>query len=249
MNILQLNAQKWTLSGSDGLKLFLPRQHADGSIYFQTEWTFISPEMAATAVPPEAPKLRLRLIGYVPGLRDWRDLENVYLGYREPAEGKQFPDTRGPDMWIWPPGETKPLRYGHWETNLKFGERKGLEFEFSLDASILSERATKYRMECHMKEFFQQPLPADWERPEWADEVEDELSFGGRVEFQELFCSVPINSAQPIEWARKSALRELAIEQSGAATLADPDHVADNYKPNDGISETGRLVVLAMLAD
>ena len=245
---LQLNSQKWTLSGSNGLKLFLPRQRHERCIYFQMDWSFIPAEGAAP-VPADAPKLRLRLIGFVPGLRDWRDLENVYLGYKEPVAGEKLPDTRGPDMWIWPPGETKPLHYGRWETNLKFGERKGLEFEFSLDASILSERAAKFRSECHMKEFFQQPLPADWELPEWINEVDEEMSFAGRIEFREIFCSVPINSAQPIEWARKSALRELAVEQSGAATLADPDHAADNYKPNDGISETGRLVVLAMLAD
>jgi hypothetical protein len=59
---------------------------------------------------------------------------------------------------------------------------------------------------------------------------------------------VPINSAQPVEWARKLARRELAVEQFGPATLTDLDHSAGNYKPNDGISETGRLVVLPMLA-
>jgi hypothetical protein len=118
-------------SGSDGLKLFLPRQHHDDCIYFQTDWSFVPPEVDAATVPADAPKLRLRLIGYVPGLRDWRDLENLFLGYHEPIDGKELPDTRGPDIWIWPPGETAPLRFGHWETDLKFGERHGHEFEFS----------------------------------------------------------------------------------------------------------------------
>jgi hypothetical protein len=243
---LQINSQKWNLCGSDGLKLFLPRQHRDGSIYFQTDWSFV-PAGAAATVPADAPRLRLRLIGYVPGLRDWRDLENLFLGYHEPVDGKESPeDTRGPDIWIWPPGETKPLRYGHWETDLKFGERHGREFDFTLEASILSERASKFRMDCHMKEFFCQPVPPDWEQPEWANEVDDELSFAGSVECREIFCSVPINCAQPVEWARQLTRRELAVEQLGPGTLTDADHSDGNYKPTDGISETGRLVVFPL---
>jgi hypothetical protein len=246
---LQINSQKWRLWGSDGLKLFLPRQHRDRCIYFQTDWSFVPPEVDAATMPADAPRLRLRLIGWVPGLRDWRDLENLFLGYHEPIDGRELPEnTRGPDIWIWPPGETKPLRFGHWETDLKFGERHGREFDFTLEALIRSERASKFRMDCHMKEFFQQPLPPDWELPEWIDEVDDELSFEGRVEFGEIFCSVPINSAQPVEWARQLARRELAVEQFGPCTLTDAAHPAGKHKPKDGISETGRLVVLQMPA-
>ena len=245
---LQINSQKWNLCGSDGLKLFLPRQHRDGSIYFETDWSFVPNEVEAATAPADAPKLRLRLIGHVPGLRDWRDLENLFLGYHEPVDGNELPDTRGPDIWIWPPGETKPLRFGHWETDLKFGERHGHDFEFSLEALILSERASQYRMDCGLKQFFQQPVPPDWEQPEWANEVDDELSFAGRVEFREILCSVPINSAKPLELAQQLARRELAVEQFGLCSLTDPDHSAGKYKPNDGISETGRLVVLPMPA-
>jgi len=242
---LQINSQKWNLRGSDGLKLFLPRQLHDGCIYFQADWSFVPHGVDAATAPADAPRLRLRLIGWVPGLRDWRDLENLFLGYHEPIEGKELPDTRGPDMWIWPPGETKPLRYGHWETDLKFGERHGHEFDFSLEASIPSERASKFKQEYAVKEFFKQPLPADWELPEWVNEVDDELSFEGRIEFQEIFCSTPINSPQPLEWARQLARRELAVEQFGPCSvqeIKDPE----KYNPQDDISQTGRLVVLQM---
>src|ERR1035437_8412946 len=99
---LQLNSQKWKLWGSDGLKLFLPRERRDSSIYFQTDWYFVPPGVDAVTVPADASKLRLRLIGYVPGLRDWRDLENLFLGYHELIDGKELPeDTRGPAIWIW----------------------------------------------------------------------------------------------------------------------------------------------------
>jgi hypothetical protein len=243
---LQINSQKWKLCGSDGLKLFLPRERRDRCIYFQTDWSFVPPEVEAATVPADAPKLRLRLIGWVPGLRDWRDLENLYLGYSEPIDGKELPDTRGPDIWIWQPGETAPLRFGAWETDLKFGERHGHEFDFTLEAYCRSERASKFRMDCHLKEFFKQPLPPDWEQPEWIDEKDDEFSFEGRVEFREIFCSVPINSAQPLKWAQQLSRRELAVEEFGPCSVHEKD-CPDKFKLSD-VGHTGRVVVLPMPA-
>ena len=242
---LQINSQKWNLFSSDGLKLCLPRQHKEGSVYWQTDWSFVAAEADAAIVPAEAPKLRLRLIGRVPGLRDWRDLENLSLGYHEPVDGKELPDTLGPEIWIWPPGETVPLRFGHWETDFKFGERHGHEFDFSLEALIRSERASKFRMDCHLKEFFQQPLPPDWELPEWADEVDEELSFAGRVKLKEIFCSVPINGAQPIEWAKKQCQRELAVEEFGPGIVTDLN-TPGKYNAQDDLGQTGRVVILSL---
>lgn len=245
---LQINEQKWNLCGSDGLKLYLPRQHRDKCIYFQTNWSFVPPDVDAANVPVGAPRLRLRLIGSVPGLRDWRDLENLFLGYHEPIDGgNELPDTCGPDMWIWPPGQTEPLRFGAWETDLKFGGRHGHEFDFTLGAVCPSERASKFRMDLHMKEFFKQPVPPDWEQPEWINEVDDEMSFEGRVEFREIVCSVPINSAQPLDWARQVARRELALEQCGTCSVHEKSSPG-KYDPQDDLGQTGRLVVLPMPA-
>jgi hypothetical protein len=244
---LQLNSQQWNLAGSDGMKLFLPRQHRDRSVYFQTDWSFVPSGAAVAPMLVEAPKLRLRLIGCVPGLRDWRDLENLFLGYHEPVDGKEpEDDVRGPDIWIWLPGETMPLRFGHWETDLKFSERRGCEFEFSMEAIILSERASKFRLDCGLKEFFQQPVPPDWEQPEWANEVDDQLSFAGRIELREILCSVPINCAQPLDWARQSARRELAVEEFGTCTVHDQD-CPGKFKLRD-VTSTGRVVVLPLPA-
>jgi len=116
---LQINSQKWNPWGSDGLKLFLPRETRDSCIYFQTDWSFVPPDVDAATVPADAPKLRLRLIGFVPGLRDWRDLENLFLGYHDRIDSDEPPKMRGPDMWIFQPGETTDPRYASWETDLK----------------------------------------------------------------------------------------------------------------------------------
>jgi hypothetical protein len=244
---LQINSEKWNLCSSDGMKLFLPRSRLDSAIYFQTDWSFVPSEVEAATVAADAPKLRLRLIGFVPGLRDWRDLENLFLGYGEPIDGKELPNTRGPDMWIWKPGITEPFRYSHWETDLKFGERRGCEFDFSLEGLARSARASKFKVDNAVKGFFGQPQPPDWEQPEWINEG-DEMSFDGRVELREIFCSAPINSAQPLEWSQQLARRELAVEQFGPGTVNDAGHPAGKYKITDGISPTGRLVVLQMPA-
>ena len=240
---LQINSQKWNLRGSDGLKLFLPRERRDNSIYFQADWSFVPPEVEPATVPAAAPALRLRLIGHVPGLRDWRDLENLFLGYHEPMDGQELPDTRGPDLWIFPPGADSDPEYSKWETDLKFGVRHGREFEFSLAALKPSERAAKFKVDLQVKEFFGQPLPPDWELPEWLNEG-DQLSFAGRVELREILCSVPINCAQPLDWARQLARRELAVEPFGQCNV----HDAGNSKTKAGLYDTGRLVGLSLPA-
>jgi len=241
---LRLNSQQWILAGSDGLKLFLPRESRDRCIYFQTDWSFLPSGLDTASVPAETARLRLRLIGWVPDLGDWRDLENLYLGYHEPADGKQLEDTRGPDIWIWPPGVTEPLKFGHWATDLKFGERRGHEFEFSLTATTSSQRASKLRVELSLKEFFKQPIPPDWELPEWINEVEDELTFAGRVEFRDILCSVPINAAQPLAWAKQTARRELAVEAFGECSVHHED-CPGKFKLRD-VGHSGRVVLLPM---
>ena len=241
---LQINSQSWNLWGIDGLKIFLPSQHRDRSIYFQADWSFVPPEVEPATVPAATPKLRLRLIGWVPGLRDWRDLEKLFLGYHEPIDGGEPSDTRGPDMWIFQPGTTSDPECSKWETDLKFGERHGREFEFSLTALKRSERASKFRMDLHIKQFFGQPVPPDWELPEWINEG-DQLSFAGRIELQEIVCSVPINCAQSLDWAKQLARRELAMEPCGPCLIKD----GSNYNPKDGICDTGRLVVLPVAAN
>ena len=240
---LQLNSQKWQLAGCDGLRLFLPRLHSEQSIYYHTEWSFAPAEANAAS-----PKLRLKIIGRVPGLRDWRALENLYLGYHDRLGEKEVEEARGPDMWLWLPGETKPFRFGNWETNLKFGQRQGNEFDFSLDALCRSERASQFMIQLHMKQFFQQPVPPDWEMPDWINEG-DQLSFEGRFELREILCSTPLNTPKPLELAKQMARRELAVQQFGTCILTDSDHPHSHYKPQDGICDTGRLVVLPMLAD
>lgn len=234
---LQLNSQIWELREASGLKLFLPRQHRNDSIYFQANWSFVPTQLPAATVPGEESKLRLQIIGWVPGLRDWRDLENLFVGYGEALTGKQIPDTRGPNIWVWLPGQHLPLRFGHWETDLQFGERHGAAFDFTLDATCLTDRAEKLRTELSVKQFFHQPAPPDWELPEWINEKEQELSLAGSFQLQEILCSVPINSPRPLEWARQLARRELAV---------DAAHPATNHQTTNGISESGRLVVLSL---
>ena len=243
---LQINSQEWKLGGTDGMKLFLPRANPDHCIYFQMDWSFVPLDEDVRTVPVAEPKLRLRLIGPVPDLQDWRELENLFLGYHDHFDGKELPETRGPDMWIFQPGATSDPDYGKWETDLKFGERRGCEFEFSLYACRPSERVNKFRLDYAVKDFFKQPVPPDWELPEWINELDGELNFEGRIQFREILCGVPINGAQPVERAKQLARRELAVGEIGAGTVHDKNSPG-KYKIEDHC-DTGRLVVLQIPA-
>ena len=244
---LQINAQSWQLWGSEGMKLFLPRQHRDRSVYFQMDWSFVPPAVPVASVAAETPKLRLRLIGMVPGLADWRELENLFLGYGEAIGGKELPDTCGPDMWIFQPGATTDPEFSKWETNLQFGERRGYEFGIALTALKRSERASKFLTDLHVKQFFKQPVPAEWEMPEWINEG-DELSFEGRIEFKEVLCNTPFNVAQPLTWADQMSRRELAVEEIAACTLTDTSNPIGKKLAKDAVGENGRLVVVSLPA-
>jgi hypothetical protein len=241
MNFLQINSQKWKLYNSDGLKLFLPRAKLQNAIYFQMDWSFVPPDVDPATVPAEEPRLRLRLIGSVPDLRDWRDLENLFMGYHENFAQKELPETRGPDMWIFQPGATSDPDYSKWETDLTFGERDGSEFKISLEAYRPTERVSKYRTDVAVKQFFQQPVPADWEWPEWINEG-DQLSFESSIEFREILCGAPINGARPLEWAKQMAQRELAVEQFGDCTIQDQN--SPGKYDVEANTSSGRLVVL-----
>lgn len=238
---LQIQSREWSLWESDGLKLFLPRVHRDECIYFQTDWSFVPSGIKEAAVTADTPKLRIRLIGYVPSLRDWRDLENQFLGFHEPIDATEETDNLGPDMWIWQPGEPEPLGFGHWETDLKFGERRGREFDFTFEAFRPTERVSKFRVDYAVKQFFKEPVPPDWELPEWLDEGEG-FEFEGSIELKEILCEVPFNCARPIEVARQLARRELAEEQFGPGSVHDKN-CPGKYKPED-VSATGRYVLL-----
>ena len=244
---LQINSQTWNLWRSEGLKLLLPRIEPQNSIYFQTDWSFVPAEVDPATVPVETPKLRVRLIGNIPELKDWRDLENLRLGFFEDLdedEEEDQPDPlRGPDIWIFQPGSNADPEFSKWRTKLKFGERRGYEFDFSLEGLKLSERAANYQVDNAVKAFFQQPLPPEWEQPEWINEG-DRLTFEGRILFREILCSVPLNCPEPVGYARRQAKNELVYQHLGQHKLSKIDQVQSPHKYEEGICATGCLVVL-----
>lgn len=242
-SVLQFNSQAWKLWRSEGLNLFLPRSTGPDRVYFCAEWTFVRPEVTDETFTLKQPQFHLSVMGCVPDLHDWRDLAGRNLADNDDSEDDLNLFCGGPDLFAYPPDADPKSRPDGWDTQLFFGERQGHEFEFEMAAFRSSERARKANRELQVKQILGEKLPPDWEGRDWLDEG-DRLSFSGRIRLEEILCQVPINTGQPIEWARQLTRKEVKFDEFGFCHVNGGDHFNGTFKPADGISEQGRLVVL-----
>jgi hypothetical protein len=192
----------------------------------------------------EMRRFYVNLLVPVFNLHDWRDLAGRTL--------KDSDDEKlvcgGPDLYAHPPGQDPKVRADGWATELVFGERDEHEFEFELRAYRPSERSRAANRELHLKQIMGEQLPPDWEGRDWLNEG-DSLSFSGRVRLAEFLCLVPINTAQPIECAKQMTRRELDFHEFGFCRVNGGDHFNGAFKPDDGVHNEGRLVVLNVATD
>jgi hypothetical protein len=246
--LLKFNSQEWQVFRSDGLTLSLPRNGLDQAIYYHAHWQFIPAGEDAALVTDNTPRISLGLIGPAPKLNDWRDLETFSAGWLSSQAEVEEDTPRGPDLHLTQPDGRKEPHYAGWYTQIKVLARNGYELEFAFDAFRSSDRAGKLQTELNVKQFFGEPETPEWELPEWINEGE-ELTFTGRVRLQQINCSVPINSAKPVEWAQQLARRELSVTEFGAGDVLGGKDSTGQYDPQKSILNTGRLVILKFPAD
>jgi hypothetical protein len=249
-DLLQFNAQSWKLRQSEGLTFILPRSRDPDRVYFNAEWLFVHPDAKDEDALRGQPLFQMNLIAAVPDLHDWRDLAGRTL-----ADGDGDPNDEdydffcgGPDLFAYPPGADPKQRPDGWDTQMIFGGHDDYEFEFELRAFRPSERAHAANRELQVKQVLGEKLPPDWEGRDWLNEG-DSLSFGGRIRLEEFLCNVPVNTAQPIEWAKQLTRRELKFHEFGFCRVNGGDFFNGSFKPADGIGEEGRLVVLEVASD
>ena len=244
--LLQFNSQEWKLWSPEGLTLFLPRRRDKTCIYYSAQWLFIPPGVEDEDVSPNHPKFHLNVIGPAWGLDDWRNLAGKDVSGNEPIfDNGELVESyaTGPDLFVHPPGQNQSERPDGWDTQLTFGDRDGYEFEFEMKAWRPTPRASEASREHQLKLLKGEEIPWDWEKFKWLEEG-DSLDFSGRVRFEEICCNVPINSPQPVEWARQLARRELKLDTFGSCRVNGADWCTGKYQPADGIGAEGRLVVL-----
>jgi hypothetical protein len=245
-DLLQYNGQSWKLRSSEGLTFILPRDRKRDRVYFNAEWSFVHPEVTDENFSRAHPRFYLNVIASVPGLHDWRALAGRTLGGDDDEDEDFF--CSGPDLYAYPPDKDPKQRADCWDTQLIFGERNDYEFEFEMRAYRPSERARAANRELQLKRIKGEILPPDWEGRDWLNEG-DSLSFSGRIELAEFLCSVPVNTAQPIEWAKQLTRRELDFHEFGFCRVNGGDMFSGAYKPTDGVGKEGRLVVVRVADD
>jgi hypothetical protein len=247
-DMLQFNSQSWKLWRSEGLVLILPRSTGPDRVYFNAEWVLVRAEVKDETFSLEQPQFHLSVMGAVPGLHDWRDLARRTLADSDDVDEDMLLFCGGPDLFAYPPDADPKSRPDGWDTQLIFGEREDYEFEFELDAFRPSARASEANHELQAKRILGEKLPPDWEGRDWLDEG-DRLTFSGRIRLEEILCHAPINTRQPIEWARQLTRRELKFDEFGFCHVNGGDLFNGTFKPADGIGAEGRLVVLERASD
>lgn len=246
--LFRFNSQSWRLWSSEGLNLFLPRNANPDRVYFHCEWTFVPPDVKDDDLSDTDPRFYLMIMGCVPDLHDWRDLAGRTLGGADDGDENLDSYDGGPDLSAYPPGADPKARADGWDTRFTFGTRDDYEFEFELEAFRPSERAYAAQRELAVKRIMGEKLPPDWEGRDWLNEG-DTLSFSGRIRFSEILCQVPINSRQPINWAKDLARDELLLHEFGFCRVNGGDWFNGKFKPADGIGNEGRLVILNTVTD
>lgn len=255
--ILDLRGQKWKSSRPGELTLFLPH-HRPGLLSYHLEQSFVPASVGKEDGSSDARMLQLDVSGEMPALGDWRELGGLVLESREEIRSLGeivTPAIPPPEIEIWSHGESKGSIYTHekgdegWRRRMEFGEfftDRDLLLPFSVEVFFPSKRAREAHHKAWSKCLLDPFTGEDHsEALEKAKQTTDgwTLRYQGEVSFT-LFCYAPINTADPIGWAQSLARRELNLQQFGISHVNGGDWYGKGFKPEDGVSEQGRLVIL-----
>lgn len=255
--VLDYRGQKWKAERCGELTLFLshaPMRPADVS--FIMECSFVPPWLDQEEdYESEHRRLYLDVDGTIPDLKDWRELAGLTLEERDEiavmGETVQR-EMSEPEVRLWshgPGGQRTHAKEG-WETRVKFGAWMGEGYTLPLEVESFypTEKARKAQVDLAVKEFFCEDTPEDWAKAEAAMDGW-QFRYTGEVELSKIYCQVPLNTADPVEWARGLARRELKLREFGCAYVNGGDMYNETFKPGDGVCGNNRLVVLTPLTE
>ncbi|MCX6900459.1 MAG: hypothetical protein NT105_17400 [Verrucomicrobia bacterium] len=254
-NLLDFCGQKWKPMRQGELTLFLPKHPPtrEGDTYFHASMQFVPPWLDEEDSESAFRMLYVDFHGELPDLRDWRAMAEVTLEARDEVVvlgEKVMAEMRPPEIQLWShgmrgAGGIHEHTCAGWDTRLSFGawEGDGYELPVELEAFYPSERARKAGIDLAVKEFFGEVGPEDWAKAELLNEGW-RLSYRGRVRFDDVSCTVPINTADPVQWARNMARRDLAMTEFGFCRVNGGEWFTGAFKPEDGICGDGRLVLV-----
>ncbi len=226
-------------------------------LYFSIELEFVPPWLDDEDFESEHRSFHVDVHGCLPKLGDWRALAGFDLESRDElvlGDQKVLSELSGPEVSMWSHGlgGIRDHARDAWDTSLKFGrwEGDGYELTFDLEAFYPGAEAKQASSEMIRQEVAElfgedpgQPIDESLLSKGW------KFHYHGRVRFEKLTCVVPVNAADPIGWAKKLAERELKAKEFGWCRV-NGGHMWDGtFKPEHGVSEAGRLVILDMPSD
>lgn len=249
---LHIGRQTWKPRRDGDLTLFLPP--SPWGVSLGADFEFVPPWLDDEDYASEHRTMHLRLHGYLPGLCDWRELAGFELKESECEEepgGEVLTAMQGPEIEIWSSGQGPGSIHTHaqagWQTRLALGQLEvdehGPAWLCEVEAFFPSERAREANAALWMRQFFS-TLEFDNEEQEKLLEEGWRFHYRGRVRLEQLSCTVPLNTSDPIGWARRMAARELKMNEFGLCRVNGGDFEG-NYRPEDGVCSNGRLVLLS----
>lgn len=248
---LHFGKQVWKPVADGDLTVFLPGE-ARWGFFFGVDFTFVPPWVNLEEEKEEHRRMSIMANGYLQGLKDWNDLDGWEVKDEEDVieDGEVIVDgASGPHITIMSSGTGTKGVHTHaqdgWETRLKFtgivgGNRHVLTCE--LEAFYPTERARKASADWWLKQFigedtFEDELKAQEREEGWR------LTYTGRVALEHFYCHVPVNHPDPILRAKQMVERAFGLKRFGFPQVAG-GKLDGTFKPEDGVSEHGRLVLL-----
>ncbi len=249
---LHFGKQVWKPMHAAELTLFLPASLRYG-ISFHADFTFVPHWVDPEGENDEYRTMNLDVEGYLPGLRNWRELEGYETGGWDGDDEDGGPDgvkVVPPELSLWSNDRESPTFHTHakegWETRLKFVEcdrEDPARFIVEVEAFFPSERAREAHFQLWLKSLFN--------RLDYGDEEKERLMeegwrfrYRGPLSLGHVSCRVPLNVPDPVQRAKRMAEQELAMREFGFCRVNGGENDG-TFKPEDGICGNDRLVLVS----
>ena len=259
-NFLEFAGQRWKQSGYNELAFFLDHSRLrTGRVSFMTTISFVPPWVEEEDLwRAEYRSLQLCIHGGKKQPGSWRAFLGSPIEYvpaEEDEEGRAIgPPIYAPDISLTSLGPGGSSYFVHakdfCEVKVTLEElppEDSYELSLKVEGFQPSQRAIEARVQLNMYKWLQalgEALPSEEELEARLEEGRW-LHYEDTVHFEQISCTVPLNIADPIRWAQNMARRELGVTEFGMCQVNGGDWQTGKFKPEDGVTEGGRLVLLS----
>ena len=260
-SFLEFAGQRWKQRGQKELTFFLRHSRViPGRVSFNVTICFVPPWLEDDDLSSEHRSMQLHIHGAKLHPRSWRAFLGQRLEFVPPEEDENGrPIGSGimaPDVTLVSCGKGVDSVFFHakefWDVGVTLGEPPpddSFLLPITVEGFQPSQRAKAAQANLflyHWLKALGEPLPSEEELKTRLEEGRW-LRYEGTVYFEHISCSVPVNTADPIGWAKAMAKRELGMTEFGRCEVLGGHWENETFKPEDGVNESGRSVILSPL--